>query len=654
MFDGIEEVLMMAEHTCQHEHTKTKGHTHTHDHGTFPRKVYFAGVIFFIVALFISNQWVKDGVYFAAVLLAGYHISWEGIEDTVKSTRINRRFTPNVHLLMLLAAIGSMIIGNFNEAALLILIFAGAHFLEEYAEGQSRREITNLLKLNPTEARLMGPDGKAKKIAASEIKKGDILQVLPGDQLATDGVILSGTSAINEASINGESIPREKTTGDEVYGSTINGNGTFLMEVTKDSSETVFAKILSVVEAAQSNQSPTETRIKKIEPIYVTIVFIAVPLFILTAPFLLGWDWYTSFYRGIVMMIAASPCALAASAVPASLSAISNLAKKGILFKGSNYLTNFAQIKAVAFDKTGTLTVGKPTVTDVIFAEAIDQAEAASIIVSLEKQANHPLADAIVTYFEKNNKEQQNEQLTVTNEIGSGLVAVSGTKTYRLGKRTENTQFTSLMEQQYCQLEAQGKTMVVFSINEEVTAIIALMDEPNEQAASVIHYLKNEGIHTVMITGDSASAGEAIGQRLKVDQVAANVLPENKAEAVRALQEAYGQTAMVGDGINDAPALVQADIGFAMGEGSDVAIEVGDAVIMKNDLSRFAYAYRLAKKMDRIIWQNIFFSMFIVALLVGLNLFGMMNIGLGVFAHEGSPLIVLFNGLRLLRKLPEA
>jgi Cd2+/Zn2+-exporting ATPase len=210
------------------------------------------------------------------------------------------------------------------------------------------------------------------------------------------------------------------------------------------------------------------------------------------------------------------------------------------------------------------------------------------------------------------------------------------------------------MEQQYRQLEAQGKTMVVFSINEEVTAIIALMDEPNEQAASVIHYLKNEGIHTVMITGDSASAGEAIGQRLKVDQVAANVLPENKAEAVRALQEAYGQTAMVGDGINDAPALVQADIGFAMGEGSDVAIEVGDAVIMKNDLSRFAYAYRLAKKMDRIIWQNIFFSMFIVALLVGLNLFGLMNIGLGVFAHEGSTLIVLFNGLRLLRKLPEA
>nr|WP_213334619.1 heavy metal translocating P-type ATPase [Enterococcus casseliflavus] len=645
---------MMAEHTCQHEHTKTKGHTHTHDHGTFPRKVYFAGVIFFIVALFISNQWVKDGVYFAAVLLAGYHISWEGIEDTVKSTRINRRFTPNVHLLMLLAAIGSMIIGNFNEAALLILIFAGAHFLEEYAEGQSRREITNLLKLNPTEARLMGPDGKAKKIAASEIKKGDILQVLPGDQLATDGVILSGTSAINEASINGESIPREKTAGDEVYGSTINGNGTFLMEVTKDSSETVFAKILSVVEAAQSNQSPTETRIKKIEPIYVTIVFIAVPLFILTAPFLLGWDWYTSFYRGIVMMIAASPCALAASAVPASLSAISNLAKKGILFKGSNYLTNFAQIKAVAFDKTGTLTVGKPTVTDVIFAEAIDQAEAASIIVSLEKQANHPLADAIVTYFEKNNKGLQSEQLTVTNEIGSGLVAVSGTKTYRLGRRTENSQLTGSLEQQYRHLEAQGKTMVVFSINEEVVAIIALMDEPNEQAASVIRYLKNEGIHTVMITGDSASAGEAIGKRLNVDQVAANVLPENKAEAVRALQEVYGQTAMVGDGINDAPALVQADIGFAMGEGSDVAIEVGDAVIMKNDLSRFAYAYRLAKKMDRIIWQNIFFSMFIVALLVGLNLFGKMNIGLGVFAHEGSTLIVLFNGLRLLRKLPDA
>lgn len=171
MLDGLEEVLMMAEHTCQHNHTKTEGHSHTHDHGTLPRNVYFAGLLLFILALFVPNQWVKDGFYFAAVLLAGYHISWEGIEDTIKSTRANRRFTPNVHLLMLLAAIGSMVIGNFNEAALLILIFAGAHFLEEYAEGQSRREITNLLKLNPTEARLMGPDGKTKKIAASEIKK---------------------------------------------------------------------------------------------------------------------------------------------------------------------------------------------------------------------------------------------------------------------------------------------------------------------------------------------------------------------------------------------------------------------------------------------------------------------------------------------------
>ena len=644
----------MSTHSCNHSTPHTHAAEASHSHGNAPLRNYLVGVILFIAALLVPQLVVKDLLYTAAILLAGYHIIWEGIEDTIKDTRKSRHFKPNVHLLMTLAAFGSVLIGNFNEAALLILIFAGAHFLEEYAEGQSRKEITNLLKLNPTEARLVKADGSIEKIAAEQVKKGDRLQVLPGDQIATDGKILSGISSINEASINGESVPREKTVGDEVFGSTINGNGTFMMEVTKDSSETVFAKILSVEESAQNNQSKTETRIKKIEPLYVTTVLILVPLFILTAPFLFGWDWSTSFYRGLVMMISASPCALAASAVPASLSAISNLAKRGILFKGSSYLANMGQTKVAAFDKTGTLTIGQPQVTDVFFAEETTEAhrqEWVSLILAMEKQANHPLAAAIVEHFEKQEKAQPLE-LSVNNQIGSGLTAVVEGKTYRIGKPAATFAHSSFAEQRET-LEQSGKTVVVFSVDDQPVGLIALMDLPNPQSKAVIDELQQSGIRTVMITGDSQAAGQAIGDQLGVDQVAANVLPENKAQIIQQLQSEYGQTVMVGDGINDAPALVQADIGFAMGEGSDVAIEVGDAVIMKNDLTRFTYALKTAKKLDRIIWQNIFFSMFIVALLIVLNLLGKMNIGLGVFAHEGSTLLVLFNSLRMLAPMSE-
>jgi Cd2+/Zn2+-exporting ATPase len=643
----------MSTHSCNHssQHAHSSGAAHQHAHGNAPLRNYLAGVVLFIVALMVPQVLIKDLLYSGAILLSGYHIIWEGIEDTVNDSRKSRKFRPNVHLLMTLAAFGSVLIGNFNEAALLILIFAGAHFLEDYAEGQSRKEITNLLKLNPTEARLVMADGSIKQVPAEQVKKGDTLQVLPGDQIATDGRILSGISSINEASINGESIPREKTVGDEVFGSTINGTGTFMMEVTKDSSETVFAKILSVVESAQTNQSKTETRIKKIEPIYVTTVLILVPLFILTAPFLFGWDWSTSFYRGLVMMISASPCALAASAVPASLSAISNLAKRGILFKGSSYLANIGQTKVAAFDKTGTLTMGKPQVTDVYFDEQASEQqrqEWASLILAMEKQANHPLAAAIVSHFEKQTGVQA-ISLTADNEIGSGLTTIVAGKTYRIGKPSGTLQSTFTKQKE--SLEQAGKTVVLFSVDEQPVGLIALMDLPNPQAKGVIDELKQAGIRTVMITGDSQAAGEAIGEKLGVDQVAANVLPENKAQIIQQLQQEFGQTVMVGDGINDAPALVQSDIGFAMGEGSDVAIEVGDAVIMKNDLTRFTYALKTAKKLDRIIWQNIFFSMFIVALLIVLNLLGKMNIGLGVFAHEGSTLLVLFNGLRMLAPL---
>ncbi|WP_413487353.1 heavy metal translocating P-type ATPase [Carnobacterium maltaromaticum] len=635
-------------HNHEHEHENGGGHNHSHGDSKSAVVLFFAGLTAFIVALFLTDSSLLQTILFiSAMLLSGYHIMLEGITDTIEATKRKRKFSPNVHILMTVAAIGATIIGNYEEGALLIIIFAAAHFMEEYAEGRSKREITNLLKMNPTEARLIEADGSVKVVDVSVLKIGDKLQVLNGDQIATDGVILSGVTSIDESSINGESIPREKTVGDEVFGSTINGNGTFTMEVTKDSSDTLFAKILQLVNQSQSNLSKTATKIQKIEPYYVTAVLIIVPIFILLGPSIFSWTWNESFYRGMVFLISASPCALAASAVPATLSGISNLAKRGVLFKGGSYLANLAGIKAVAFDKTGTLTKGKPSVTDFYFDE-IDEATTEQnyidLIVAMEKTANHPLANAILGKFEA----KESIKLEVENEIGKGLVAQYNGAVYQIGKPTVFKNVSSKIENHNEQYSKDGKTVVYFAKDNQVIGLIAMMDVPNANAIEVISYLKSQNIHTTMITGDSEVTGQAVGRQLGIDEVIGNVLPENKAQVIKDQQARYGTVAMLGDGVNDAPALVTADIGVAMGEGTDIAIDVADAVLMQNDLTKFSYAHKVSKRLDRVVWQNIIFSMLIVAILVTLNVLGKMDITIGVIAHEGSTLIVILNGLRLL------
>ncbi|MFS7391225.1 heavy metal translocating P-type ATPase [Carnobacterium maltaromaticum] len=635
-------------HNHEHEHENGGGHNHSHGDSKSAVVLFFAGLTAFIVALFLTDSSLLQTILFiSAMLLSGYHIMLEGITDTIEATKRKRKFSPNVHILMTVAAIGATIIGNYEEGALLIIIFAAAHFMEEYAEGRSKREITNLLKMNPTEARLIEADGSVKVVDVSVLKIGDKLQVLNGDQIATDGVILSGVTSIDESSINGESIPREKTVGDEVFGSTINGNGTFTMEVTKDSSDTLFAKILQLVNQSQSNLSKTATKIQKIEPYYVTAVLIIVPIFILLGPSIFSWTWNESFYRGMVFLISASPCALAASAVPATLSGISNLAKRGVLFKGGSYLANLAGIKAVAFDKTGTLTKGKPSVTDFYFDE-IDEATTEQnyidLIVAMEKTANHPLANAILGKFEA----KESIELEVENEIGKGLVAQYNGAVYQIGKPTVFKNVSSKIENHNEQYSKDGKTVVYFAKDNQVIGLIAMMDVPNANAIQVISYLKSQNIHTTMITGDSEVTGQAVGRQLGIDEVIGNVLPENKAQVIKDQQARYGTVAMLGDGVNDAPALVTADIGVAMGDGTDIAIDVADAVLMQNDLTKFSYAHKVSKRLDRVVWQNIIFSMLIVAILVTLNVLGKMDITIGVIAHEGSTLIVILNGLRLL------
>lgn len=654
-------MIVKKDHSCQdhHDHDHEHHHQHTeaasscshhHNHGKQPVILYVVGLVLYLIALLSPLPESLSNLFMlSAMVVAGYQVIFEGIGETITESIRLKKFWPNVHILMTLAAIGAVFLGDYDEGALLILIFSGAHFLEEYAEGRSKREITALLKMNPTKARLRQANGEYVMVEVETLKIGDQLKVLPGDQVPTDGVILEGSSTLNESSINGESMPQEKTVGAEVYGSTINGQGTFTMTVTKVASDTIFAKILTLVNQSQSRLSPTATKIKQIEPLYVKTVLAIVPLFILSGIVIFQWGWYPSFYRGMVLMISASPCALAASAIPASLSGISNLAKRGVLFKGGSYLANLADVQAVAFDKTGTLTQGNPAVTDVYFIDERKASDWTKIIVSMENSANHPLAKAMLRHFDQVSP----IVLDVQNDIGKGLKTIYEGKEYKIGKQDFFANIASELLMQTERLTKQGKNVVFFGENDHVVGYLAMMDLPQPTASSVIDYLNTQGIQTVMITGDATLTGQAVGDLLGISQVKGNVLPEQKSTIITELQQQYGKTVMLGDGINDAPALVQADIGFAMGDGTDVAIDVADAVIMKNDLTRFKYAHQVSKKLDRIVWQNMIFSMLIVALLVVFNFFGKIEIGLGVFVHEGSTLVVILNGLRLLLPIKE-
>ncbi|MBT2733143.1 heavy metal translocating P-type ATPase [Carnobacterium sp. ISL-102] len=641
--EDIQEKQLHEEHSHE-EH----GHNHDHEDGKMPIVLYFVGFVLSLIALFLGGETnlLQNSFFLIGSISAGYHvIILEGIGETIENSKTQHKFTPNSHILMGIAAIGAFLIGSFWEGALLILIFSGSHFLEEYAEGRSKREITKLLEMNPTTARLIMSDGKTIIVNVNELKVGDQLQVLNGDQVPIDGVILSGSTSIDESSINGESMPKEKTQGDGVFGSTINGTGTFSMEVTKENKDTVFSKILQLVNQNQENQTKASSIIQKFEPKYVKFVLMTIPLVMVLAPILLDWTWSQGIYRGLVLLVAASPCALAAATVSVTLSATSNLAKRGVLSKGSAYLSQLAGIKAIAFDKTGTLTKGKPEVTDYHFADSVEDENIIDIVVALEKESNHPLASAILEKFEPKNQ----LAIAVENQIGNGLTGDHNGKTYRIGKPTSfegvSGDYVRLNEE----WSSEGKTVVYVAENEKIIGLIALMDIASENAKATIDYFKKHGVHTTLITGDSEMTGKAVGEQLGVDEVIANVMPEDKSNIINEQKENYGITAMVGDGVNDAPALVKADIGIAMGEGTDVAVDVSDLVLMKNDLSKLVKAHEISLKMNHVIWQNIIFSMTVVALLIVVSLIGLADIAISVVIHEGSTLVVILNGLRLLK-----
>ena len=639
-----------CDHEHSHEHSHGHGHHHGHDHDDSKAVIfYIVGLVLYIIGLvlhFMGNS-ISTILFILTLILSGYHVTMEGIEDTIERSKKKGKFQPNVHILMTLAAVGAVLIGNAEEGALLILIFAGAHFLEEYVEEKSRKSLTALLQMNPTQARLIQENGEVIVVEVADLKIGDTLEVLHGDQVPIDGVITKGLTSIDEATITGESMPRSKGEGDSVFASTVNISNRFEMQVTAESTDTVFAKIMKVVENAQHSMNKQATFIQKIEPIYVNIVLIIWPIFLLFGYFLMGWDLNTTLYRGMVYLIGVSPCALAASAVPATLAAMSRLSKLGILAKGGAAISQLQELRVISFDKTGTLTKGTPDLTDYWFEdEAIIPA-----VVAMEKQSTHPLAEAVLRKFSE--APVLNEEIEVEVLVGQGVRSVVSGEEIQIMKPLDTVNRSEEVSSRMQEWASEGKTVVTVVKDNRVVGLMAFMDLPNEASKAVLDYFKSQLVHTTMITGDSRETAEMIGMKLGVQEVVANVLPEEKLEKIQSQKERYGLTAMVGDGVNDAPALATADIGIAMGNGTDIAIETSDIVIMQNDLQKLVSAHKISKKLHRVILENMIFAMSVVVLLLVLNFFGLTNIGWGVVLHEGSTILVLLNGLRLLAPIEE-
>ncbi|MGL4697325.1 heavy metal translocating P-type ATPase [Enterococcus larvae] len=582
--------------------------------------------------------------FILAILFGGFKQTKEGIIDTFENKHLN------VDLLMALAAIGACIIGNWFEGAMLTFIFCLSGALEEYATNKSKKEISNLINLQP-ETALRLHNNQTEEVPVSELQIGDQLLVPKGAGVPIDGILLNGNSSIDEAAVSGESIPVDKKDGDELFGGTINLGEAFTMTVTKDSEDTLFAKIIRLVNEAQNTPSQTASFISRIENIYVKAVLIIIPLMIFIPYLFLGWSWDESFYRGMVLLVVASPCALVASATPATLAAISNGARNGVLFKGGVYLENLAELRAIAFDKTGTLTEGAPTVTNAVFLS--DNKEGLDILLSMEQKSTHPLAQAILAYY-KDESIPLFEDLTVRNVIGFGMEADVSGSVWRIGKQTfsETTPFSEELLQEIEALHNEGKTVIYLFKDDQLAAYFGLLDLPKSEAYQVLAYFTENDIHTTMITGDHLKTAEAVGKALPINEIHANCLPEDKTRLIKEQKEKYGVNGMVGDGINDAPALANAAIGVAMGEGTDVAMDVADVVLMKNDLEKLQMSHILSKKLKRIVTQNIVFSAAVILLLILSNLFQVINLPLGVIGHEGSTILVILNGLRLLKTIP--
>ena len=604
-----------------------------------------AGIIALIAG---APELISTLSFAAAALVAGVPVARSGLNGL----RINRQL--DINFLMTIAVIGAAILGEWLEAATVVVLFSIGEALEGFAMDRARRSIRGLMSLTPEEATVRRA-GVESTLPVSEIMPGDVVIVRPGERLPVDGVIRHGTSLLDQAPVTGESVPVERGVGDQVFSGTINGSGVIEVEATQPASNSTIARIVHMVEEAQARKAPAQRFVDVFARYYTPAVVVAAALVALAPPLLFDGSWSGWFYRALILLVVACPCALVISTPVSIVSAIASAARNGVLIKGGAYLEALGTLRALAFDKTGTLTAGLPEVQRVIALNGHAEEEILRLAAAAERYSEHPLGRAIVRAAEARGIDLSSITVTDTSTTtGSGIAATVAGRRVKVGGRRilSDGRLTAELDEQLTALERDGETAVLVLVDGEPRGIIALADEVRPEARAALAAVHEAGIEqTVMLTGDRAEVAAVIARQAGIDTVEAELLPDQKVNAVARLLERYERVGMVGDGVNDAPALARATVGIAMGAaGTDTALETADVALMGDDLDKLAGVVKLSRRTRSIIIQNIALALGIKALVLGLAVFGLATLWQAIFADVGATLIVVLNGLRLLRR----
>ncbi|WP_131536588.1 heavy metal translocating P-type ATPase [Pedobacter nototheniae] len=652
-----------------HVHAKHESGDGHHHGGIFGAntELYFAilsgvclGIGFGLAYINGLPAWFSLVMYTLAYFFGGYFTAKEAVETIVKGGF-------EIDFLMLVAAIGAAILGSWAEGALLLFLFSLGHALEHYAMGKARKSISALTSLAPPTA-IVVRDGKETEIRIEELKLGDVIIIKPNSKIPADGVVVKGEGSVNQAPITGESVPVDKLPVPDanidystdknikpqyrVFAGTINGASALEIKVIREAKDSTISRLIKMVNEAEKQKSPTQLFTDKFEKYFVPVVLVLVTL-LCFAFVVIDEPFSKSFYRAMSVLVAASPCALAISTPSAVLSGVARAARAGVLIKGGRPLEDLGGLNAIAFDKTGTLTEGKPTLTNVIPLNNVAENELMLVAVAVEKLSDHPLAEAIVKGALEKLKDQSIPKAeNVKGITGRGVQAEVDGKKVLIGNKAlfEKGGIPEGVLKQVEDLEKDGHTSMLVKRDDDFIGILSLMDVPRAEAKKVLSELSNLGIKKmIMLTGDNQQVAEAIAKQIGVTEVRGNLMPEDKVKAVQELAKSEEMVAMVGDGVNDAPAMAKSTVGIAMGAaGSDVALETADIALMGDKLESLPFAIGLSRKARGIIKQNLWISLGVVAVLIPLTILGIASIGPAVIAHEGSTLIVVFNALRLL------
>ena len=633
----------------EHDHE----HGDDHDHGSAseglrPLLIALAlaltaeGVAFF-AGKGTATTVVEMALALGAIWFAGF--------DTYKKGLIALRFGRlNINALMTVAVTGAFAIGQWPEAAMVMALYAIAELIEARSVDRARNAIKGLIALSPEQADVRQADGRWAMVKAVDVPLQAIVRIRPGERVPLDGTVTAGDSAIDQAPVTGESIPVDKTVGDAVFAGTINQTGELEFRVTAAADNTTLARIIHAVEQAQGTRAPTQRFVDRFAAIYTPGVFVLALAVAIGMPWLMGWTWMEALYKALVLLVIACPCALVISTPVTVVSALASAARRGILIKGGTYLEDARKLKAIALDKTGTITEGKPKLVEfLVIDDAAEKSQVALIAASLAARSDHPVSHAIAVGLNLDG-----DGVTEFKALaGRGVQGLVNGKVHVLGNHRlieERGQCSPALEAQLKTFEEAGRTVTLLATDTGVLALFAVADTIKASSQQAVAELKALGIVPVMLTGDNIATAKTIAAHAGIDEAQGNLLPEDKLAAIKELQRLHGATAMIGDGINDAPALAQADIGFAMGgAGTDTAMEAADVVIMNDDLRRIPETIRLSRRTHAVLWQNISLALGIKAVFLVLALFGGATMWMAVFADLGATLLVVANGLRLLR-----